>query len=166
MVKGAPQGKTLTLHSNINIDSQPGFRVGRRYVIIAVSDLGAHSYIPIPIDSDSVAGRQVVQDSRGWPVAEVHEGRIALVAPHVEQRPSIRFHNARDAEGHLIPDSVLQPARPPQDRYWSPGSPVEIIRHEADPGTRVTEAELLAILRSLDGRKPSESRALPTSPPR
>jgi hypothetical protein len=159
LVKGAAQGKGLTLRSNISIGSQARFRVGGRYVILAVSDLGSarNSYIPIvglyqgyfPVDSDSV-----VHNSHGWPVAEVRGGRIVLVAPHVEQqRPSVRIHDARDGEGRPIPDSILQPARTPPDRYSSPGSPEEVIRHEADPGTRVTEGEFLAILHGLDSQK-------------
>jgi hypothetical protein len=163
-VKGPQQRKHLTLNLAYNVDSQPHFRVGARYVILCAPHLGSEKdgYVPIvglylgyfPIDFDSATGRQVVHDWNRQPLAAVRDGRMIVVSKYSDDpKHSIWIRDAHDAQGRPLPDSLVHPTLPHRSRLSGTNSPIEVIGHDSDPGTRLTEKEFLDILRALDSQK-------------
>jgi hypothetical protein len=147
----------------IDVEGQPRFKLGAKYVVLTEKDLGsaANSFLPIvglyqgvfPVDSDSISQRLVVHDWKWRPVVAIRDGHAVVVTRVLhDTQPTIRIHDIRDASGRKVPDSAVQygrPRHPDLGSVESRGMPIEVLDKQSDPGSRMTMKEFLNALRQL-----------------
>jgi len=131
----------------------PSFERGIRYVAFATRTeakagrkskpalmaMACTSFHPFDVRPDS-AGREVVRDDLGRPVVAVGRDRIVVLANR----------SWDPAWPWLEHDEQGKPIKPRLAGGWTEGAfSVQVLWPEDDPGTRVSEAELLAWLRGM-----------------
>jgi hypothetical protein len=142
------------------VDGQPTFLGGVRYIVFASADLGSPSpwYLPVvgmgygrfQVVSDSLTGRQQILNAGGMPVVAVSERRFTVVqldsmvpARYLERQRTIVRHDpayfAKMREEGAVPTLQLM--------------------EEEDPGTRITEEEFLAVVRTFTDEPARKSSA-------
>lgn len=144
----------------------PSFEKGVRYIAFAIQTeekvgkrrrpsltaMGCTSFHPFDVRPDS-AGREVVRDDLGRPVVALGADRIVVLARR----------SWDPAWPWLERDAAGKPIKPRLAGGWKEGVfQVEVLWPEDDPGTRVSEADLLAWLHGIaDGlaSAPDSSRA-------
>jgi hypothetical protein len=160
VVKGDVNDSTLTLtvhggrFENRIVEEVgfPTYDLSRRYVLLVKRDRGSRQnlYSPIvyfdqgyfvarPADFE---GRSEFADSHGRALLDLREGHLVVLAPK----------RRRGAE-QVAPDSLREKAHAPGAFFWNGKLALEVIPQVADPGTRLSERELLEKLRRLNAKR-------------
>ena len=126
----------------------PRFEQGRRYIVLARSDLGSprERFDPIiglyqgfyPVQKDSLSGQESVHDWAMRPVAAVAAGHIVVVRPNVARPRSSGQERPTPRVGPMA-----SPTAPDN------GSAADVLQRDEDPGTRVSEATFLELVRQF-----------------
>jgi len=143
--KGSTKGDSLVLSlagGSIGdeievVDGQPSFDLGARYVVFALADRGSpgNSFMPVVglyqgyfRVKQGRGGARVVHDFRGLPVVAMIPDRVTVACPDSLLPPNLR--------GRHFPSHEHKLTR-------------EVLYGSDDPGTRLTEGELLEAVRGF-----------------